>query len=65
MKGDTALIHARAYALSAQSCRGDKEVGQFKREYKYSRYNGRKRHAQDQHLTERAAGEGFDCPYKG
>ena len=46
-------------------CRGDEEVGPVRREYKYSRRDSRKRHAQDQHLTERAAGEGFDCPYKG
>ena len=46
-------------------CRGDEEVGPVRREYKYSRRDSRKRHAQDQHLTELAIGEGFDCPYEG
>jgi hypothetical protein len=43
---------------------GDEEAGPHKREHKYSRRDSRKRHVEDQHLTERAVGEGFDCPYE-
>jgi hypothetical protein len=47
-------------------CRwGDEEVGPQQRNYVYARPDSLGRHIRDQHLAERDANEGFDCPYEG
>jgi hypothetical protein len=43
----------------------DEEVGPRKRNHVYARPDSLGRHIRDQHLTERDANEGFDCPYEG
>jgi hypothetical protein len=47
-------------------CRwGDEEAGPRKREHLFSRVDSLGRHIRAQHLRPRAAGAGFDCPYRG
>jgi len=46
-------------------CRwGDEEAGPRKRKYTFSRPDSLGRHVRAQHLENRAAGEGFGCPYR-
>ena len=52
--------------LCCPFCRwGDEEVGPRKRDNEYARPDSLGRHIRDQHLAERDANEGFDCPYEG
>jgi hypothetical protein len=44
---------------------GDEEAGPQKRKHIFSRPDSLGRHVRVQHLENRAAGEGFDCPYRG
>jgi hypothetical protein len=44
---------------------GDEEAGPRKRKHIFSRPDSLGRHVRVQHLKNRAAGEGFDCPYRG
>jgi hypothetical protein len=44
---------------------GDEEVGPRKRNHLYARPDSLGRHIRDQHLADRDANEGFDCPYEG
>lgn len=43
----------------------DEEAGPQKRDYIFSRPDSLERHLRVQHLNNRAADEGFDCPYEG
>ena len=43
----------------------DVEAGPLKREHVFSRTDSLRRHIRAQHLCPQAAGEGFDCPYRG
>jgi Protein of unknown function (DUF3435) len=44
---------------------GDEEVGPRKRNHLYARPDSLGRHIRDQHLADRDANDGFDCPYEG
>jgi hypothetical protein len=44
---------------------GDNEAGPRKRKHRFSRIDSLRRHVHAQHLHERAAANGFSCPYKG
>ena len=49
--------------LSCPFCKWeDEEVGLRKRDYEFARPDSLGRHIRDQHLAERDANKGFDCP---
>jgi hypothetical protein len=58
--------HLTALVLYCAFCKwGNEEAGPLKRKYIFSRADSLGRHVRVQHLENRAAGEGFDCPYRG